>query len=463
MDYFETLNPLDSRYKTSTSPLVPFFSEFAFFKYRVFVEIEYLIYFLSVTDLSRDLKKSNTELLREIQNVTIADFKLFRKIEKQGYKKIKATNHDVKAIEYFIKEKLHRVKLGSISQYVHFALTSDDTNNLAYALMISDCMEKVIIPEIENINSEILKLSEKYSKSVLLAKTHGQPATPSTFGKEMNVYANRLRRKLRDLKTMSIGAKLNGATGTYAAHYVSFPNVNWVKFTKELIQELNLNRKVKLKATIITTQIEPHDSLVELFDHIRHINNILIGFDQDIWNYISNRLIIQKIVSGEVGSSTMPHKVNPIDFENSEGNLGISNSLLIFLSNKLPITRLQRDLSDSTVMRNIGTSFGYSLVGYKSLLKGLGKISFNEERAQQEINEHPEILAEAIQVVLKKEGIKNGYEIMKDLSQNTNFDMDKVIILLESAKVNKTTIDYIKNLKPSEYIGIASKLAIMQE
>ena len=239
--------------------------------------------------------------------------------------------------------------------------------------------------------------------------------------------------------------------------------MNWVKFTKDFIQELNLNRKVKLKATIITTQIEPHDSLVELFDHIRHINNILIGFDQDIWNYISNRLIIQKIVSGEVGSSTMPHKVNPIDFENSEGNLGISNSLLIFLSNKLPITRLQRDLSDSTVMRNIGTSFGYSLVGYKSLLKGLGKISFNEERAQQEINEHPEILTEAIQVVLKKEGIKNGYEIMKNLSQNTNFDMDKVIILLESAKVNKKTIDYIKNLKPSEYIGIASKLAIMQE
>jgi adenylosuccinate lyase len=463
MDYIETLNPLDSRYKTQTYPLVPFFSDFAFFKYRVTVEIEYLIFLLNITKASNSITKGDTDQLREIQNVTNTDFNLFKRIEKQGYKKIKATNHDVKAIEYFIKEKLRSANLDAISQYVHFALTSDDTNNLAYALMISDSLEKVIIPEIETIYTEIFLLAKKYSKSVLLAKTHGQPATPTTFGKEMNVYATRLEKKLHNLKTLNIGAKLNGATGTYAAHYVAFPNVNWIKFTKDFIQQLNTNKKVKLKATILTTQIEPHDSLVELFDDIRHVNNILMGLDQDIWNYISNKLIIQKLVSGEIGSSTMPHKINPIDFENSEGNLGISNSILIFLSNKLPISRLQRDLSDSTVMRNIGTSFGYSLVGYKSLLKGLSKISFNDVRAQQEISEHPEVLSEAIQVILKKDGIKNGYEIMKDLSQNTSFDMNKIVSFLESAKVSKKTIEYIKNLKSSEYIGIASKLSTLQE
>ena len=463
MEKLEALSPLDGRYRSKSLELLPFFSDFAFFKYRVFVEVEYLIYFLKFTGVSKLLAKKFTATLRKIRNTSMADFELFKKIDTQGTKKIKATNHDVKAIEYLIKEKLNRQKLNEIANYVHFALTSDDVNNIAYALMLSDSLEKSIIPQINNVHRELTKIAKKFRSSVLLARTHGQAAIPTTFGKEINVFANRIGRKLQMLSKIFLGAKINGATGTYAAHVVSFPKLNWMKFSKRFIETLNKNRKIKLKTILVTTQIEPHDSLVEIFDCIKHINNILIGLNQDLWSYMSHGLIEQRPIRGEIGSSTMPHKINPIDFENSEGNLGMANALLAFLVTKLPISRLQRDLSDSTVLRNISVALGYCLVGYKSLLKGLSRISFNEQAAAQELDQHPEVLTEAIQVLLKREGVFDAYEQLKERSRGKVTRLADLHKLVEELDLDKGIKLRIKNLKPANYIGLAGILSTIRD
>jgi adenylosuccinate lyase len=459
MEELESLSPLDSRYRSKSAELLPFFSEFAFFRYRVFVEIEYLIRFLAITETST----GSATALRKISKVTPADFNLFKKIETRGYKKIKATNHDVKAIEYFIKEKLSGPERKAITAYVHFGLTSDDVNNIAYALMLSDALAKSILPQVTQLHNELRSIAKKHRSSVLLARTHGQPAIPTTFGKEMKVFAYRIGKKLEILNNISLGAKLNGATGTYAAHLIAFPKVDWLKFSENFIDSLNKNRKIKLKATLVTTQVEPHDSLVEVLDCIKHINNILIGLDQDLWQYVSRGLVTQMPVRGEIGSSTMPHKVNPIDFENSEGNLGLANALLAFLSSKLPISRLQRDLSDSTVMRNIGVALGYTLVGYKSLSVGLNKITFNEQEASREIDQHPEVLTEAIQVLLKKEGVYNAYEKLKDKTRGKSIAIKDLQQLVDKLDINEEVKLRIKKLKPADYIGLAVVLATLDE
>ncbi len=463
METIETLSPLDSRYRQRSAELLPFFSEQAFFKYRVFIEVEYLVHFLNLTRVGNIPVKKYTAGLKKISRTRVANFTLFKKIETRGHKKIKATNHDVKAIEYFIKEKLKQLGLNEIATYVHFGLSSDDVNNIAYALALSDALEKSIIPQISNLHKQLAKLAKNHKGSVLLARTHGQPATPTTFGKEMNVFANRLEKKLRILSQASLGAKLNGATGTYAAHVVAFPDINWMKFSKSFIESLNKGRKIKLRLSLVTTQIEPHDRLIEIFDCIKHINNILIGLDQDLWNYISRGLIVQRVKRGETGSSTMPHKVNPIDFENSEGNLGITNALLTFMGNKLPISRLQRDLSDSTVLRNIGVALGYSLVGYKSLSKGLGRVAFNEREAFQEVGSHPELLTEAIQVILKKEGIADAYEKLKDRSRGKKIMLEDLHKWVEELDLDEETKLRLLKLKPSDYIGLAKILSTQRE
>ena len=459
----ETLSPLDGRYRQKSAELLPFFSEQALFKYRVFVETEYLIHFINLTGASKTPAKKYTAGLKNISRTNTADFTLFKKIETRGYKKIKATNHDIKAVEYFIKEKLKQQGLREIENYVHFGLTSDDVNNLAYALALSDSLEALIIPQINSLHTQLATLAKKQSGSVMLARTHGQPATPTTFGKEINVFASRLAKKLHILSQISLGAKLNGATGTYAAHMVAFPKLNWLKFSKGFIEMLNKGRMIKLKATVVTTQIEPHDSLVEVFDCIKHINNILIGLDQDLWTYISRGLVTQRPVRGEIGSSTMPHKVNPIDFENSEGNMGLANALLAFLGNKLPISRLQRDLSDSTVLRNIGVALGYSLIGYKSLSAGLSKIAFNEHRASQELDEHPEVLTEAIQILLRKEGVFDAYEKLKDRSRGKSITTKGLQDLIDELDIDEATKLRIKKLRPADYIGLAAVLATITE
>ncbi len=459
----ETLSPLDGRYRQKSAELLTFFSEQALFKYRVLVEIEYLTHFLNLTGASKIPAKKYTAKLQKISRTNIADFTLFKKIENVGYKKIKATNHDIKAVEYFIKEKLKQQGLSEIADYVHFGLTSDDVNNIAHALALSDALEAAIIPHISSLHKQLAALAKAHRGSVMLARTHGQPATPTTFGKEMNVFANRLAKKLRLLGKSSLGAKLNGATGTYAAHVVAFPEFNWMNFSRSFIASLNKGRRIKLESSLVTTQIEPHDRTIEVFDCIKHINNILIGLDQDLWNYISHGLVVQRSRRSETGSSTMPHKVNPIDFENSEGNLGLANALLTFMVNKLPISRLQRDLSDSTVLRNTGVALGHSLVAYKSLSKGLDGIDFNTREAAQELNEHPEILTEAIQIILKKAGIVDAYEKIKDRSRGKKITREDLRQWLEELDLDEETKHRLQKLKPTDYIGLAKVLSTLRE
>ena len=449
----ETLNPLDGRYKEQTDPLLKFFSEKALFKYRNIVELEYLLALSELGKLHlRKFTQAEKKLILALENFTDKDYEIVKQIEK-------TTNHDVKALEYLIKEKLKNTSLNDISEWVHFALTSDDVNEIAYGLMISESLNEVIIPALSQILQTLENFSSVYKDLPMLARTHGQPATPTTFGKEFKVFACRLQKQLDQLSSYKVSVKLNGATGNYNAHAAAYPNINWLSFSKNFINSFNKNRKIKLQTNVVTTQIESHDNYAELFDLLRRINIILIGFDQDIWRYISDNWITQKPKEGEVGSSTMPHKINPIDFENSEGNLGLANALLNFFSFKLPISRLQRDLSDSTVLRNIGVAFGYCLVGYTSIIKGLGKISINKEVVVRELEQNIQVVAEAIQTILKREGVKMPYEQLRELTRGkhvTSTDLDKFIDGLYVS--NKIKLE-LKNIKPVNYLGIAKKLA----
>ncbi|MFA6273810.1 MAG: adenylosuccinate lyase [Candidatus Paceibacterota bacterium] len=445
----QAINPLDGRYYEKTRTLAPYFSEQALMKYRVMMEVEYLIA-LSLLGKTK-LKKFNTS---EIINLRA----LYEKFNEASYQKIKTiektTNHDVKAVEYFIKEKLTKSYGGnsSVKEWVHFAITSEDTNNIAYALILSDSLEKVMIPEIKKIISELNNLAKKYKNLPMLARTHGQPASPTTFGKEMKVFTSRLEKQLNNLKNIKIQAKLNGASGNYNAHIAAYPNVNWPEFSKKFI--LNFG----LEPNLITTQIEPHDSYVEIFDNLKRINSILLDFNQDMWRYISDNWITQKTKTGEIGSSTMPHKINPIDFENSEGNLGLANALFEFFGRKLPISRLQRDLSDSTVERTFGTAFGHSYLAYASLLKGLSKISVNEVKIKEDLMAHPEVIAEAIQTILRRENYPIPYEALKELTRGKEITMQDFSNFIDTLKISPKLKTELKKITPLNYTGFASKL-----
>jgi len=452
IDY--AINPLDGRYFEKTRALAPFFSEQALMKYRVMMEMEYFI----ALSLSRKtaLRKFTPTEIKIIQS-------LYEKFDDTSYKEIKKgeaiTNHDVKAVEYFIKERLSKTSLKDSIEWIHFAITSEDTNNIAYAFMLSDSLGNVILPTISQIISEINNLAKKYKDLPMLARTHGQPASPTTFGKEMKVFSEGLKTYFNILKDIAIEAKLNGATGNYNAHFIAYPNVDWPEFSRKFIESFNKNRPQKLAVNLITTQIEPHDSYVRIFDTLKHINTILLDFDQDMWRYISDGWVGQKTKEGEVGSSTMPHKINPIDFENSEGNLGLANALFEFYARKLPISRLQRDLSDSTVERSFGTAFGHSYLAYVSLLKGLSKITVNEIKIKEDLIAHPEIITEAIQTILRREGVKMPYEKLKELARGkvvTLPDIHKFINALEvSDKIKKELL----KITPENYTGLAGKLA----
>lgn len=449
------INPLDGRYFEKTRALSPYFSEEALMKYRVMVESEYLISLSVLGKLA--LRKFTSKEKIIIQN-------LYKKFDEASYKKIKniekTTNHDVKAVEYFIKEELSKTSLKDSIEWVHFALTSEDTNNIAYALILSSSLEKVIVPYIKEIVFNLNKLALKYKNLSMLARTHGQSASPTTFGKEMKVFAFRLEKKLKELQNIKIEAKLNGATGNYNAHMVAYPNLDWKKFTENFISEFNHleNKTFKLQCNLITTQIECHDSYISIFDILRQINTILIGFNQDIWRYISDNLINQKPKEGEVGSSTMPHKINPIDFENSEGNLGLANALFEFFARKLPISRLQRDLSDSTVERAFGTAFGHSFLAYTSLLKGLSKISVNEIKIKEDLNNHPEVITEAIQTILRREGMTMPYEKLKDLTRGRQVTIDDIHNFIKTLNVSEKIKKELLKITPENYNGLASTL-----
>lgn len=449
----ETISPLDGRYSKKIAPLTSYFSEKALMKYRVIMEGEYLIA-LSMSKKTNLRLFSNSEInkIRDLYNLEDRDFLSIKKIEE-------TTNHDVKAVEYFIKDKLKNSSLKDSLEWIHFATTSEDTNNIAYALMLSDSLEKILIPELKNIVKEIESLAMKYSDLPMLSRTHGQSASPTTFGKEMKVFSSRINKQLDSLTHIKIQAKLNGATGNWSAHIAAYPKVDWMNFSKKFIENFNKNRSQKLEANLITTQIECHDSYVAVFDTIRRINTILIDFNQDMWRYVSDGWVGQTPKKGEVGSSTMPHKINPIDFENSEGNLGLANALFEFFARKLPISRLQRDLSDSTVERSFGVAFGYSFLAYTSLLKGLSKIKVNEVNIKNELLAHPEVLAEAIQTVLRREKYPIPYETLKELTRGKDVTMTDFSMFIDKLSVSTKVKNELKKFNPSSYIGIAPKIA----
>ena len=428
-------------------------------RYRLTIEGEYLIALSELKIKLRKLSDKEKKIIKALYDLSEKDAQIISNIETKGYKNIKATDHDVKAVEYFMKDKLRKTSLKDVLEWIHFGLTSEDTNNLSYALMLCDGT-KLLLEKLGGVIKEINKLAREHKNLPMLARTHGQPASPSTFGKEFAVFAKRLERQMDILRRQKILAKLNGATGNYNAHVAAFPNIDWIKFTKIFIAHLdNLEpRTLHLEPNLHTTQIEPHDSYVELFDRFKRLNNILIDFNQDMWRYVSDEWITQKPAKGTVGSSTMPHKINPIKFENSEGNLGLANSMFEFFGRKLPISRLQRDLSDSTVQRNFGTAFSHSFIAYEYLLKGLSKISVNKNKVLEALNSHPEIIAEAIQTILRREGQEFPYEKLKDLTRGkivSKEDFKKFIGNLEvSDKIKKELL----KITPENYTGLASKL-----
>ncbi len=463
------ISPIDGRYKSKTIELSDYFSEKALIKYRIYIEIQYLKTLVSENRTSiRKLKNDEIKLLDSIADISTEDAELVKKIETKGHNGIPATNHDVKAVEYFIKEKLKDSSLSDILEMVHFGLTSEDINNNSYGLMIRDGVNKPVFTLLTELYDKLYKLSIEYADLPMLARTHGQPASPTTFGKEILVFVSRLQDEFRALGSIEIKTKINGATGNYNAHYSAFPMIDWQNFSNEFISGLHnqdtnsgfytTRPPLRIALNRITTQIEPHDSYIRVFDSIKRINMILVDFCQDIWRYVSDGWIRQKPVAGEIGSSAMPHKVNPIDFENAEGNLMLANSLFSFFGTKLPVSRLQRDLSDSTILRNIGSAFGYTVIALHSILKGLTKIVPDKQKIINQLNGSPEVLAEGYQTILRAAGFEKPYELLKDLTRGTTITVDDFYRLAERLPVKNEIKERLLALKPENYTGIASKI-----
>ena len=413
-------------------------------RYRIYVEVEYLI------ALSHEKKISELPTLSKRQQARLrSSYQKFDLNSAQTVKQIEAeTNHDVKAIEYYIqkhcKAKLH--------PWIHFALTSEDVNNISYTLMWCHAIKQVYVPMLTDLQKDLKRMAKKYRSVPMLAMTHGQPATPTTFGKEIAVLYKRLDRQIMQIKKHSALGKLSGATGTWSAHISAYPKIDWVKFTSKFIKSLGLHPNT------ITTQIEPHDSMAESFHQVLRINSILKDLCQDFWLYVSRGILSQKKVAGEVGSSTMPHKINPIQFENAEGNLGLSNALLSHLAQKLPISRMQRDLTDSTVLRNQGVALGYSFLALKSISKGLSRITINKSKMKFELGEHWEVLAEAIQTILRKEGKVDAYEKLKNMTRGEKINESSITDFISSLKISDENRETLSNLRPESYVGKASDI-----
>jgi adenylosuccinate lyase len=449
MSIIDAISPLDGRYASKLNQLKSIVSEFGLIKYRIKVELEWFKLMFSIQDFN--LPQLEKEQIEHIDAI----YTNFDVNEAQQVKEIESTtNHDVKAVEYYIKNKLkEHTKLSKYCENVHFACTSEDINNLSYALMLKELKDNHLIIEIERLNSKIQHLAYTYKNVAMISRTHGQVATPTTMGKELYNIHYRINRQLTQLKQQQILGKFNGAVGNFNAHVVSYPNLDWVNVSKTLIES-----KLNLIYNPFTTQIEPHDYIAELLDIIKRINVILIDFNRDLWGYISLGYFKQKIKAGEIGSSTMPHKVNPIDFENSEGNLGMANSLAIHLAEKLPISRFQRDLTDSTVLRNIGTVVGYTLLAYNSLINGLGKLEINPEVINYDLDNSWELLAEPIQTVMRKYSIANAYELLKELSRGKKLNQEIVANFILQLNLPEHEMNSLLKLEPRNYIGMADKL-----
>jgi len=457
------LIPLTDRYYDNVKDLGPFSGELALSKYRIITEVKYL---LALSDLGviRLFSAQEKELLLSLSNLTEEDHRIIKLIERTGYNGKPPVYHDVRAVENYVREKLSSTSLKDITPWIHFGLTSDDTNNISYALLHTELLNSVIKPNLEAVLSELLMLSQKFKGQVMIARTHGQPATPTTFGKEFFVFYERIRKEKEHLFSLNYEAKLNGATGTFSAHVAAFPQYDWKNFSLNFIESLNDPQHfLKIKANLITTQIEPHDSFARICDSMRRINVILIGFCQDVWGYTSDGWLTQKTGKTEgfsyVGSSsTMPHKLNPTDFENAEGNLGLANALFEFFSGKLLISRFQRDLSDSSVMRNSILPFAYSLNAYRALLKGFTKMDVHAEKIKEFVNENPEVIAEGIQTILRANGDDSAYDKMKEFLRGKRVSLDEIRTFLMTLPVSDEVKLRLLSLSPWNYYGLASEL-----
>ena len=439
------ISPLDGRYRKKVNQLANYFSEEALIKYRIQVEIEY---FIALCELPLpQLSKVNHDIFESLR----ALYKNFTPIDATEIKNIeKTTNHDVKAVEYFIKNKFEALNLSAYKEFIHFGLTSQDINNTAVPLSIKEAMNEVYIPLYFELYHKLESLAVQWEDVSMLARTHGQPASPTRLGKEIKVFSTRLKAQLDLLNDIPSAAKFGGATGNFNAHQVAYPNLDWKKFGTRFVQE-----KLGLQHSFPTTQIEHYDHLAALFDGLKRINTIIIDFNRDIWTYISMDYFKQKIKEGEVGSSAMPHKVNPIDFENSEGNLGIANAILEHLSAKLPISRLQRDLTDSTVLRNVGVPFAHTVVAFKSTLKGLDKLVLNLAKFNADLEDNWAVVAEAIQTILRRENYPNPYEALKDLTRtNTKITKQSISDFIDGLAVSNQIKTELKAISPSNYTGI---------
>ena len=437
------ISPIDGRYRKNVEGLSYYFSEAALINYRVFVEIEYFIALVNIP--LPQLKKFDKDRIDDLRAIC-RDF-TFEKAEE--VKKIeKITNHDVKAVEYYLKKEFDKLGLSEFKEFLHFGLTSQDITNTAVPYALKLACNDILFPQLDKVVSKLSGMAKTWRKVPMLARTHGQPASPTILGKEIYVFVERLKQQIKTLKDIPFTAKFGGATGNFNAHHVAYPDINWEDFSDKLIKNIGLARQRT------TTQIEHYDNLAAFFDNLKRINTILIDLNRDIWTYISMDYFKQKITEGEVGSSTMPHKVNPIDFENSEGNLGLANAIFSHLSGKLPVSRLQRDLTDSTVSRNIGIPIAHSLLAYKSLIKGLNKLLLNEEKIKQELEDNWAVVAEAIQTVLRREGFPKPYEKLKELTRNnTKIDREAIHSFINNLKVEPGVKEELLRITPGNYTG----------
>jgi adenylosuccinate lyase len=445
------ISPLDDRYFSQVGKIADYLSEGALVLYRTKVELLYLLELLTFFRpklLNIEKREKVISIYSQLNQDSVNRVKEIEKV----------TNHDVKAVEYFLTEEFKKNDLEEFIPYIHFGLTSEDVNNLSYALMIKDCSHDVILPAIKDIMYQLINMTSDYCDLPMLARTHGQPASPTTLGKELGVFLYRITKEFETLTHIKLRGKLNGATGNYNAFVFADNKKDWLNFSKDFIEN-----KLKLEFNPLTTQIESKDSLASLFDSVSRVNNIILDMNTDIWEYISKGYFIYEKNKNEVGSSTMPHKVNPIDFENSEGNLEFSNSNLNFMKNKLTKSRLQRDLSDSTVLRNVGVIFAHCLLGYKSALKGLKKLHPNNDFLKADLEKYPEIISEGIQTILRAEGLENSYEIMKDMTRGEKVTLEQLkenILKITENKISKDSVEKISQLGTSDYIGISPQLAL---
>ena len=445
MQPLTAISPIDGRYRDKVKNLANYFSESALIRYRVTVEVEY---FISLCEVPLpQLAGFNNDLFEQIREI----YRNFTTADAQRVKDIESvTNHDVKAVEYFIKEKFDDLNLQEYKEFIHFGLTSQDINNTAVPCSFRDAVHDVYYPAVETLITKLEELAEEWKDVPMLAKTHGQPASPTRLGKEIKVFSYRLVRQLELLKKVAISGKFGGATGNFNAHHIAYPEIDWAIFGNKF-----LNEKLKIERETYTTQISNYDNFAALFDNLRRINNIIMDLDRDLWTYISMTYFKQKIKAGEVGSSTMPHKVNPIDFENSEGNLGIANAVFDHLSNKLPISRLQRDLTDSTVLRNIGVPLAHTIIAIKSTLKGLNKLIINQDAIEKDLEKNWAVVAEAIQTVLRREAYPDPYEALKALTRtNSKISQESIAEFIDTLEVSNELKESLKQITPSNYTGI---------